>query len=459
MRGARPSGGVLRTPHSFAAQSQTIRGPGPGLALFGIAGRGQTGHDGQVLDQRDELAAEVPQGVCSMRGPGGPVTGRCELWRRQSLPAGTALECVTGMNPCREASTRVGGAREQLRALLPCVQAHFSAPSNVRRKLMSAPLSKELRTKHAVSVQDDFAACGGQPRALWATEGSAGSLRMRGVVMGRQPPGRGSLMPWVPDAPLPILPHPTLLPCHTPFPQVRSMPIRKDDEVRVVRGSLKGREGKVVQVYRKKWVIHIERLTREKVNRQMAQISFDPSKVVITKLKLDNDRKALLERKKVRRQGVGDAAAGGVRAHATLERAAACDGAGPRVWTTRQGLASHSAGTAVDRRCISAFPPTTPLIIPRITLLIILLIISLTPSPPLARRPHRAAAPTRASSRPRRLPPCRTSTEPRALEPGGLVPACRARPRRRRRGLQGCWSCRCFLCRPRSSQATSQLSL
>lgn len=29
---------------------------------------------------------------------------------------------------------------------------------------------------------------------------------------------------------------------------------------------LQGREGKVTQVYRKKWVIHIERITREKVN-------------------------------------------------------------------------------------------------------------------------------------------------------------------------------------------------
>ena len=44
------------------------------------------------------------------------------------------------------------------------------------------------------------------------------------------------------------------------------MPIRKDDEVSVVRGTYKGREGKVVQVYRKKWVIHVERITREKVN-------------------------------------------------------------------------------------------------------------------------------------------------------------------------------------------------
>jgi ribosomal protein L24 len=29
---------------------------------------------------------------------------------------------------------------------------------------------------------------------------------------------------------------------------------------------MQGREGKVTQVYRKKWVIHIERVTREKVN-------------------------------------------------------------------------------------------------------------------------------------------------------------------------------------------------
>jgi ribosomal protein L24 len=48
--------------------------------------------------------------------------------------------------------------------------------------------------------------------------------------------------------------------------QVRAVPIRKDDEVQVVRGTFKGREGKVVQVYRRKWVIHIERITREKVN-------------------------------------------------------------------------------------------------------------------------------------------------------------------------------------------------
>eukprot|EP00741_Cyanophora_paradoxa_P009343 tig00000144_g9051.t1 len=78
---------------------------------------------------------------------------------------------------------------------------------------------------------------------------------------------------------------------------VRSMPIRKDDEVSVVRGTYKGREGKVVQVYRRKYVIYIERITREKANGATVQVGIHPSKVVINKLKLDKDRKGLLERK------------------------------------------------------------------------------------------------------------------------------------------------------------------
>jgi large subunit ribosomal protein L26e len=44
------------------------------------------------------------------------------------------------------------------------------------------------------------------------------------------------------------------------------MPIRKDDEVTIVRGNFKGREGKIVQVYRKKYVIHVEQVTRDRVN-------------------------------------------------------------------------------------------------------------------------------------------------------------------------------------------------
>ncbi|KAI9098151.1 60S ribosomal protein L26 [Phlyctochytrium arcticum] len=77
----------------------------------------------------------------------------------------------------------------------------------------------------------------------------------------------------------------------------RSIPIRADDEVKIVRGTYNGREGKVTTVYRKKWCIYIEKVTRDKVNGASVMIPIHPSKVVVTKLKLDKDRRNLLERK------------------------------------------------------------------------------------------------------------------------------------------------------------------
>ncbi|XP_055339908.1 60S ribosomal protein L26-like 1 [Paramacrobiotus metropolitanus] len=111
---------------------------------------------------------------------------------------------------------------------------YYNAPSHVRRKLMSAPLSKDQRTKHGV----------------------------------------------------------------------RALPIRKDDEVQIVRGHYKGQQvGKVIAVYRKKFVIHIERITREKANGATVPVGIHPSNVVIVKPKLDNDRKRSIERRaKARRE-------------------------------------------------------------------------------------------------------------------------------------------------------------
>lgn len=77
---------------------------------------------------------------------------------------------------------------------------------------------------------------------------------------------------------------------------MRSIPIRKDDEVSVVRGSNKGREGKVTSVYRLKYIIHVERVSREKSNGQSVPIGIHPSKVVVTKLKMDKDRENILDR-------------------------------------------------------------------------------------------------------------------------------------------------------------------
>jgi large subunit ribosomal protein L26e len=79
---------------------------------------------------------------------------------------------------------------------------------------------------------------------------------------------------------------------------VRSMPIRKDDEVQVEWGHCEGQQiGKVIQVYWKKYVIHIEWVQREKANGTTVHVGIHPSKVVITRLKLDKDRKKILERK------------------------------------------------------------------------------------------------------------------------------------------------------------------
>jgi large subunit ribosomal protein L26e len=86
----------------------------------------------------------------------------------------------------------------------------------------------------------------------------------------------------------------------------RSLPVRKDDEVRIVRGKYKGREGKVTQVYRKKWVIHVDRVQRDKSNGASAPIGIHPSNVVILSLKLDKDRRAILERKDRKKDATGD---------------------------------------------------------------------------------------------------------------------------------------------------------
>ncbi len=48
--------------------------------------------------------------------------------------------------------------------------------------------------------------------------------------------------------------------------KVRALPIRRDDEVQVMRGPHKSAKGKVTTVYRRRWIINIEKLTRDKAN-------------------------------------------------------------------------------------------------------------------------------------------------------------------------------------------------
>ena len=78
---------------------------------------------------------------------------------------------------------------------------------------------------------------------------------------------------------------------------VRSLPIRKDDEVQIMRGKHKSEKAKVTQVYRKRWCVYLEKKTREKQSGQSVNIPFHPSKLMITTIKLDKDRIAALNRR------------------------------------------------------------------------------------------------------------------------------------------------------------------
>jgi ribosomal protein L24 len=66
-----------------------------------------------------------------------------------------------------------------------------------------------------------------------------------------------------------------------------------------MRGDNKGFEGKITEVNRRKYKIYVEGLTREKVDGTTVFIPVHPSKVMITRLNLDDKwRKKILERKK-----------------------------------------------------------------------------------------------------------------------------------------------------------------
>jgi large subunit ribosomal protein L24 len=79
----------------------------------------------------------------------------------------------------------------------------------------------------------------------------------------------------------------------------KSLPVRSGDTVRVMRGDNKGVEGKITEVNRRKYKIYVEGLTREKVDGTTVFIPVHPSKVMITRLNLDDKwRKKILERKK-----------------------------------------------------------------------------------------------------------------------------------------------------------------
>lgn len=79
---------------------------------------------------------------------------------------------------------------------------------------------------------------------------------------------------------------------------VKTIPVRSGDTVRVMRGDHKGFEGKISRVDHAKYRIYVEGLTREKVDGSTIFAPVHSSKVVITRLNLEDKwRKKILERK------------------------------------------------------------------------------------------------------------------------------------------------------------------
>src|SRR3990172_5874647 len=80
---------------------------------------------------------------------------------------------------------------------------------------------------------------------------------------------------------------------------VKTLPVRKGDTIRVMRGDHKGFEGKISRVDLKSFRVYVEGLTREKVDGTTIFVSVHPSKVMIKNVGLDDKwRKAVVERKK-----------------------------------------------------------------------------------------------------------------------------------------------------------------
>lgn len=78
----------------------------------------------------------------------------------------------------------------------------------------------------------------------------------------------------------------------------RGFPIKKGDEVKVMRGKFKGKTGKIAKVNYKKYRVYIDGVTRKRTVGTETQISFHPSKLQIINLNLvDKRRVKLLERK------------------------------------------------------------------------------------------------------------------------------------------------------------------
>ncbi len=79
----------------------------------------------------------------------------------------------------------------------------------------------------------------------------------------------------------------------------RSLPLRKGDEVKVMRGEFKGTIGKIVKIDTKNYKVYVDTLKKKRTVGTEYLVPISPSNLMITKLNLDDKyRMKILERGK-----------------------------------------------------------------------------------------------------------------------------------------------------------------
>lgn len=79
----------------------------------------------------------------------------------------------------------------------------------------------------------------------------------------------------------------------------RALPLRKGDEVVVMRGKFKGIKGKITKVDLKKYKVHVDNAKYKKITGQEIEAPLEPSNLRITDLNMDDRRrKKFMEKKK-----------------------------------------------------------------------------------------------------------------------------------------------------------------
>lgn len=73
--------------------------------------------------------------------------------------------------------------------------------------------------------------------------------------------------------------------------KIRTLPVRKGDEVKVVRGKFKGTIGKVTKVMLKDTRIFIDNVKRKKASGEEVHIPIHPSNVIITNPDMSDQRR------------------------------------------------------------------------------------------------------------------------------------------------------------------------